>query len=67
MTAIRLYLAALMVSFSVALVITTTIGVLEATVMTAAPLLLILDMNEELKALRLLEEQVATLDPEPPL
>jgi hypothetical protein len=62
MTPIRFYLAALMVFLSVAFVTTTTIGVLEATVMTAAPLLLISDMREELRALRLLEEQVAALE-----
>ena len=62
MTAVRLYLAALLVFLAVALVTTTTIGILEATVLSSAPLLLILDMREELKAVRLLEEQIAALE-----
>ncbi len=61
MAAIRLYLAALSLAFSFAVVMTTGIGVLEATVMTSVPLLLILDIREELSTLRLLEARVATL------
>jgi hypothetical protein len=37
------------------------IGVLEATVMTCVPLLLILDIKEELRAIKLLEWRVAIL------
>ena len=62
MVAIRLYLAVLSLAFVIAVVITTTIGVLEAMVMTSAPLLLILDMREELRAVRLLEERIAALE-----
>jgi hypothetical protein len=61
MTVIRLYLAALSLAFFFAVVMTTGIGVLEATVMTCVPLLLILDVREELSTLRLLEARVATL------
>ena len=62
MAVIRIYLAALSVVFSVAVVLTIGIGMLEATVMTTAPLLLILDMREELRTVRLLEEQIAALE-----
>lgn len=61
MTAIRLYLAVLTVVFFVAVVMTIGIGVLEATVMTSVPLLLILDMREELREIKLLEIQTATI------
>ena len=46
MAAIRLYLTALTLVFFFAVVMTTGIGVLEATVMTSVPLLLILDMRK---------------------
>jgi hypothetical protein len=42
-------------------VTTTGIGVLEATVMTCVPLLLILDMREELRTLKELEARLAIL------
>jgi hypothetical protein len=61
MAAIRLYLTALTIVFFLAVVMTTGIGVLEATVMTSVPLLLILDIREELSTVRSLEKQVATL------
>lgn len=61
MAAIRLYLTALTVAFFLAVVMTTGIGVLEATVMTSVPLLLILDMRDELNAVRSLEKQIAAL------
>ena len=61
MTAIRIYLAALTLAFFFAVAMTTGIGALEATVMTCVPLLLILDMSEELRTLKELEVRVATL------
>lgn len=61
MTAIRLYLALLTVVFFVTVVMTIGIGVLEATVITSVPLLLILDMREELREIKLLEIQIATI------
>ena len=61
MTAIRLYLAVLTVVFLLVVVMTIGIGVLEATVMTCVPLLLILDMREELREIRLLEIRLATI------
>jgi hypothetical protein len=61
MAAIRLYLAALTLVFIIAVVATIGIGVLEATVMTSVPLLLILDIREELKEIKLLEERLAAL------
>ena len=61
MAAIRLYLTALTLVFFLAVVMTTGIGVLEATVMTTVPLLLILDMREELGAVSSLEKQIAAL------
>lgn len=61
MDAIRLYLTALTVAFFLAVVMTTGIGVLEATVMTSVPLLLILDMRDELNTVRSLEKQIAAL------
>jgi hypothetical protein len=61
MAAIRLYLTALTLVFFLAVVMTTGIGVLEATVMTTVPLLLILDMREELGVVRSLEKQIAAL------
>lgn len=61
MAAIRLYLTTLTLVFFLAVVMTTGIGVLEAIVMTAVPLLLILDMREELSVVRSLEKQIASL------
>jgi hypothetical protein len=61
MTVIRLYLALLTVAFLLAVVMTTGIGVLEATVMTSVPLLLILDMREELTEIKLLEKKLASI------
>ena len=61
MTVIRLYLALLNVGFFLAVVMTTGIGVLEATVMTSVPLLLILDMREELTEIKLLEKKLASI------
>ena len=61
MTVIRLYLALLTVAFFLAVVMTTGIGVLEATVMTSVPLLLILDIREELTEIKLLEKKLASI------
>lgn len=61
MTVIRLYLALLTVAFFLAVVMTTGIGVLEATVMTSVPLLLIIDMREELTEIKLLEKKLASI------
>lgn len=61
MAAIRLYLAALTLIFIIAVAATIGIGLLEATVMTSVPLLLILDIREELKEIKLLEERLAAL------
>ena len=61
MTAIRVYLAALTLAFFFAVAMTTGISVLEATVVTCVPLLLILDMREELRTLKELEARVAIL------
>ncbi|MFZ0061839.1 MAG: hypothetical protein WAL47_07350 [Pyrinomonadaceae bacterium] len=61
MAAIRLYLAALTLVFIIAVVATIGIGVLEAIVMTSVPLLLILDIREELRTVRLLEKRIADL------
>ncbi|HET6671593.1 MAG TPA: hypothetical protein VFH15_15300 [Pyrinomonadaceae bacterium] len=61
MAAIRLYLVALTLVFIIAVMATIGIGVLEATVMTSVPLLLILDIREELKEIKLLEERLAAL------
>ncbi len=61
MAAIRLYLAALTLAFFLAVVVTTGLGVLEAIVVTSVPLLLILDMREELSLVRSLEKQLAAL------
>ena len=61
MTAIRLYLTVLTVVFLLVVVMTIGIGLLEATVLTCVPLLLILDMREELREIRLLEVRLATI------
>jgi hypothetical protein len=61
MLAIRLYIATLALTFLLAAVMTKGIGVLEATVLVCSLLYLILDIREELQALRLLEARVASL------
>lgn len=61
MTAIRLYLSALTLTFFFAVVMTIGIGVLAAAVLTSVPLILILDMREELREIKLLQERVAEL------
>jgi hypothetical protein len=60
MFAIRIYLSALTLTFFVLAATTRDIGVLEATVVVCSLLYMILDMREELKALRLLEAQVVS-------
>lgn len=65
MVVIRLYLTALTCVFFLAVVMTIGIGVLEATVMTCVPLLLILDMRDELRIVRLLEKRIADLSASP--
>ena len=61
MFAIRIYLSALTLTFLVVALMTRGIGVLEATVVVCALLYTILDVREELKALRLLEARVLSL------
>lgn len=61
MFAIRIYLSALTLTFVVAALMTRGIGVLEATVVTCSLLYTILDIREELKALRSLETRVLLL------
>ena len=61
MLAIRLYIAALTLTFLLAAVMTKGIGVLEATVVVCPLLYMILDIREELQALRLLEARVSSL------
>jgi hypothetical protein len=61
MTAIRLYLSALTLAFFFAVVMTIGIGVLAAIVLTSVPLILILDMREELRGIKFLEERLAEL------
>jgi hypothetical protein len=61
MAAIRLFLTALTLVFIIAVVATIGIGVLEAIVMTSVPLLLILDIREELRTITLLEKRIADL------
>jgi len=58
---IRLYLAALVLIFLLSIVMTRDIGVLEATVTVSALLYLILDARADLRDLKLLEAQVASL------
>lgn len=57
MLAIRLYISALTLTFFVAAVLTKGIGVLEGTVVLCPLLYMILDISEELHALRRLEAQ----------
>lgn len=61
MAAIRLYLTALTLVFIIAVVATIGIGTLEAIVMASVPLLLILDIREERRTIRLLEKRIADL------
>ena len=61
MFAIRLYLSALVLIFLISVVMTRDIGVLESTVTISALLYLILDMRADLRDLKLLEAQVASL------
>lgn len=61
MLAIRLYIAALTLTFLLAAVMTKGIGVLEATVVVCSLLYMILDIREELHSLRLLEARVSSL------
>jgi len=61
MLAIRLSLAALVLIFLLSIVMTRDIGVLEATVTVSALLYLIPDARADLRDLKLLEAQVASL------
>ena len=61
MFAIRLYLSALVLIFLISVVVTRDIGVLESTVTISALLYLILDARADLRDLKLLEAQVASL------
>jgi hypothetical protein len=61
MFAIRLYVTALTVSFLLASLMTSGIGVLHGIVLVCALLYLILDAREDLQELRQLEAQVALL------
>jgi hypothetical protein len=61
MFAIRIYLSALTLMFLVVTVMTKGIGVFEAIVVVCPLLYMILDIREELKALRLLEARVLSL------
>ena len=61
MFTIRLYLATLTLTFLVSTIMTRGIGVLEATVVVCPLLYMILDIREELQALRSLETRVLLL------
>jgi hypothetical protein len=61
MFAIRLYVAALTLTFLLSAVMTRGIGVLEITVVVCSALYMILDIQAELQDLRLLEAQVSSL------
>jgi hypothetical protein len=61
MFAIRIYLSALTLTFLVVALMTRGIGVLEAIVVVCALLYTILDVREELQALRSLEARVLSL------
>ena len=61
MLAIRLYIGVLTLTFLLAALMTRGIGILEATVVVCSLLYLILDIREELRALRLLEAHVSSL------
>ena len=61
MFAIRIYLSALTLTFLVLAVTTRDVGVLEAIVVICPLLYMILDIREELQALRVLEARVLSL------
>jgi hypothetical protein len=61
MFVIRIYLCALTLTFFVLAATTRDIGVLEVTVVVSPLLYMILDVREELQALRLLEARVLSL------
>jgi hypothetical protein len=61
MFAIRIYLSTLTLTFLVVSLITKGIGVLEATVIACSLIYMILDINEELQALRSLETRILSL------
>ncbi len=61
MFAIRIYLSTLTLTFLVVSLMTSGIGVLEATVVVCSLLYLILDIKEELQSLRSLEQRVLFL------
>jgi hypothetical protein len=61
MFAIRIYLSALTLTFLIVAVMTRGVGVLEATIVVGPLLYMILDIREELKALRSLEARVSFL------
>jgi len=63
MFAIRLYVAALIVTFLLAFLMTSGIGVLHGIVLVCGLLYLILDAREDLQELKQLEAQVALLSP----
>jgi hypothetical protein len=58
---IRLYVAALTLTFLLAAVMTRAIGVLEVTVVVCPVLYIILDIRAELQELTLLEARVSSL------
>jgi len=61
MFAIRAYISALTLTFLVATLMTRGIGLLEATIVVCPLLYMILDIREDLRALRSLEARVASL------
>ena len=63
MFAIRVYISALTLIFLLLALATRDIGVLDAVVVTSPLLYLILDMKEDLYALKLLEARVSSLSP----
>lgn len=61
MFALRIYLSTLTLTFLVVSLMTRGIGVLEATVVVCSLLYMILDIKEELQALRSLETRILSL------
>lgn len=61
MFALRIYLSTLTLTFLVVSLMTRGIGVLEATVVVCSLLYMILDIKEELQALRSLEMRILSL------
>jgi len=59
MTAIRIFIVALTLTFLLGALLTKGIGMLEATVITCPLLYMILDIKEELQSLKLLEARVS--------